>query len=98
MTVDADISQAVVFLIGKGQSATLARSWESVPSMTAGLRADLEEIMSDYRNLSQIDWLSVNNDLVRGMEVFKEKFARLHPELDTAALDALERKFSWDWR
>ncbi|PCN49235.1 hypothetical protein Csp2054_03375 [Curtobacterium sp. 'Ferrero'] len=62
------------------------------------VRRDLEEIMRDYNTLSQIDWASVDNDLIRGMDVFKANFSRLHPELNPAAIDALEWKFYWDWR
>ena len=54
--------------------------------------------MHDYKTLSQIDWASVDNDLIRGMDLFNGNFSRLHPELDRSALDALEWKFSWDWR
>jgi len=98
LVVDAALSQAVVQLIGKGRSATPGESWAAVESASDTVRRDLEEIMRDYKGLSQIDWASVDNDLIRGMDLFKENFSRLHPELDSAAIDALEWKFSWDWR
>jgi len=98
LVVDVALSQAVVQLIGKGRSATPGESWVAVESVPDAVHRDLEEIMHDYNTLSQIDWASVDNDLIRGMDLFKENFSRLHPELDPSALDALEWKFSWDWR
>jgi len=98
LVADVALSQAVVQLIGKGRSATPGESWVAVASVPDAVHRDLEEIMHDYKSLSQIDWASVDNDLIRGMDLFKANFSRLHPELDPSALDALEWKFSWDWR
>lgn len=98
MVEDVALSQAVVQLIGKGRSATPVESWVAVESVPDTVHRGLEDIMHDYKTLSQIDWVSVDSDLIRGMDLFKENFSRLHPELDQSALDALEWKFSWDWR
>ena len=96
--MDLALSEAVVRLIGKGRSATPGEFWVAVESVPDTVHRDLEEIMRDYETLSQIDWASVDNDLIRGMDLFNGNFSRLHPELDRSALDALEWKFSWDWR
>jgi hypothetical protein len=48
--------------------------------------------------MPQFDWASVDDELIRGMDVFTERLASLHPELTEDALDALAWKFSWEWR
>lgn len=98
MVVNVALSQAVVQLTGKGRSATPGAFWMAVESFPDTVHRDLEEVMRDYETLSQIGWSSVDNDLIRGMDLFKENFSRLHPEVAPSALDALEWKFSWDWR
>jgi hypothetical protein len=67
-----------------------------VDSVPDAVRRDLEEVMHDYKPLSRIDRAG-GNDLIRGMDLFRENFSRLPPELDSSALDALEWNFSWDW-
>lgn len=54
--------------------------------------------MRDYRRLSRVDWKERDRELLPALEQFAEAFRNAHPELDEAAIGALEWKFSWDWR
>jgi hypothetical protein len=57
----------------------------------------VRKVMNDIRDVD-VDWSALDNEMGRGVEHLRLTMKRLHPELNDEALDALEWKFSWDWR
>lgn len=100
MTVDEELSEAVVMVIGFGTSncpgedyAPLAQRFGAsrAPDMASRVEALLKELFR-----VEVDWSK--HSLASGSDEARSVMARRHPELTDEALAALDWKFSFDWR
>jgi hypothetical protein len=100
MSVDSDLSDAVVLYIGYDVTncPRLDRS-RLVPKFGEVRANEFErQVKSLLAELGSIEVNWAAHDLVSGSALARDEMHTRFPELSEHALDALEWKFSYDWK
>jgi len=97
---DQELSAAVVAYLQRGQAASPRADADAVRALAStsdpeALVARVEALVSESLDVP-VDWASLSlGDAGRAAAA---EMARRHPELDSAALDALAWNFTFVWR
>lgn len=100
MSVDRELSDAIVLYVGYEVSncPRLERS-RLIPKFGEVRASDVElrvkSLLTELGSI-EVDWAT--HDLVSGSAVARDAMHTRFPELSEQALDALEWKFSYDWK
>jgi hypothetical protein len=100
MSADADLSDAVVLYIGYDGTNCPRLDRSRLVSRFGELRAsqferEVESLLAEVGSI-EVNWAT--HDLVSGSALARDAMHTRHPELSEHALDALEWKFSYDWK
>ncbi len=100
MSVDGDLSDAIVLYIGY-KVANCPRPDRSrlIPRFGEVQAGELEfRVKSVLAELGRIEVNWAAHDLVSGSDLARDAMRDRHPELSKQALDALGWQFSYDWK
>jgi hypothetical protein len=101
MSISSDeLSKALVYYLGFGVAKSPSQNEAAVVDVygqdrAVKLLADVRQILNQV-NLLDVDWST--NDLVSAGKLVRAEVHYLHPNLEAQALDAIEWKFTFDWR
>ncbi|BDZ52306.1 hypothetical protein GCM10025867_51140 (plasmid) [Frondihabitans sucicola] len=96
---NTDLGHALAIYFGRGISAYPAARFDHFDGgIDAGLRAAILRAVEDA-NAIPVEWGDGTEDsLLHGSRHMRARLAELRPDISEEGLDALEWRFSYEWR
>jgi len=96
---DENLSAAIVLYTAYGTALSPRQDREALPDafgpLGNNLLAEVEAILEEATTMP-VDWH--NHSLVSAGKMVRAKMHEMHPNLSAEALNAIEWKFTFDWR